>query len=265
MLPWKHNHMRGDGKMRRLGGIGGRKRGGRGSVAFALALALFLGAPAIADKVPAGYAQWDYWGRSRPLPVYVPVWSADNGVCKRIVRALNGAGPSPASLYGDPIFLRWRDDPDWLTHEMLLSDFGKWMEVPFFNDGKPAIAFKVTSPATYFVQETLYVFDNPRYYRARTWIREAGLRDDPHALRPLEPFLSKRFDSFMAFPKTMKDYRYWSPMWLGDNSEINIAELRGKIYSVIRMPALEFTLVLSFTEDREGHAVCLIGPNKLVR
>ncbi len=242
-------------------GIGGRKRSGRGGVALALVLAMLFGAPAIADKVPPGWDQWDYWGRSRPLPIYRLVWSADDGVCKRIVKALNGAGPSPASLYGNPIFLRWQRYPVDMRRNEFDQTFGKWMEVPFFNDGKPAIALKLIYPGGYNADEGLYVFEDLPYYESKEWVTPQ-LWKDPRILRPLEPYVAKSFDSFIALPKAMNDYQYWSLMWLGRDIEVNIAKLNGRFYSVMREPSLEVVLVLLFSADREGRAVCVIAPKR---
>ena len=241
-------------------GAGWRRR----LAALALVLVMLLSAPAIADKVPPGWAQWDYWGRTRPLPVYMQVWSGDDSVCKRIVKALNGAGPSPASLYDDPIFLRWQVHPAYQKAGWDEPDkmFGEWIEAPFFNDGKSVMAFKLTTPSTRFLDEDLFVFDDLAYFRTLKRVSLPSLLNDRRVLHPLEPLMHERFQAFMALPKTMKDYRIWSREWFGDDVEINLAELNGKIYSVIRMPSLEIVLVLFFSPNREGRGVCLISPKK---
>ncbi|MFI5022108.1 MAG: hypothetical protein ACHQRJ_10720 [Alphaproteobacteria bacterium] len=251
--------------MGRLGEIGGRRRG-RVRSGRALALALLLGLLAPAPPAVAENGQWDYYGRTRPLPYYWVKWSADDGVCRRIVKALNGAGPSPASLYGDPVFLRWRDYADW-PQDGPLSMFptlGKWMEMPFFNDGKPVIAFKLAYPGSYDAGEDFYVFDDLEYYSSPKW-RGDKIWNDPRILQPLKPFLQKGFGELVLLPKTMKNYEFWTKFGIMGSEEFNLAKLNEKIYVVARMPSHELFFVLIFSEDRKGHPVCIIGPKKPVR
>ncbi len=233
-----------------------------------LAAAALLTLVAIAAPAAARYGDFDFWGRSWPLPIYVPVWSADAAVCGRIVKALNAARRPSMSLYSNRIFLRWQDypadartnGPDWHPYQ----DHARWMEVPFFNDGWPVIAFKVIYESSRFIDEHLYVFDDLAYYRSEDWLTDK-LRQNPRVLMPIEPFLAKQFYTLMPLPKTMKDYHYWSLDWVGYDEETNIANIDGRLYIVIRRPSGEAILVLLFSEERKGRAVCLIGPKKLVR
>ncbi len=235
----------------------------RGLAAAALLTVLALAAPAAAR-----YGDFDFWGRTWPLPIYVPVWSADAAVCQRIVKALNGARRPSLSLYSNKIFLRWHDHPAYPrkngTEWKLGEDYGRWMEVPLFNDGRPVIALKVISPGAHFVQEVFYVFDDLAYYRSQDWLK-GKLWEDPSVLQPIEPFLGKQFYTLMPLPRTIKDYHYWSLDWIGSDEETNIADFNGRLYEVIRRPSDEAILILYFSEERRGHAVCLIGPKKLVR
>ncbi|MFI5022106.1 MAG: hypothetical protein ACHQRJ_10705 [Alphaproteobacteria bacterium] len=259
--------MRGGGKMRRLGGSGGRKRGGGAFGRSASVLAILLGLLAPAVPVLANNGQWDYWGRTRPLPYYWVKWSADDGVCKRITKALNGAGPSPASLYGDPIFLRWQSYPNWPQHfrHFIFEVKANWMEAPFFNDGNPVIALKLVSPSSRFINEYLFVFDDIEYFRAFKPVPLVELLKDSLVLQPYKPFTENNLGSFAALPKTMRDEDYWSRIWFENDVEINLATVVGKIYLVVREPALEAILVLLFSDNRKGQAVCVMGLKKLVR
>ncbi|MFI5022797.1 MAG: hypothetical protein ACHQRJ_14245 [Alphaproteobacteria bacterium] len=251
--------------MRRRG-IDGRKRGGGAFGRSAPVLAILLGLLALAAPVRAENGQWDYWGRTRPLPTYVLAWSADDAVCKRIVRALNAAGPAPASLYGDPIFLRWKNHPAYPRAGRDEPDktFGQWMRVPFFNNGKPAIAFKFIFPGGYDADEVLHIFDDLQYYKTFKWRQPGDLWNDPRVLKPVEPFLNKSFGDLVALPNMMKDYDYWSRVGIFGSEEDNLASIYGQIYAVVRMPPLELVLVLYFSIDRSGHPVCIIGPKKRV-
>ncbi len=244
-------------------GVGWRRR--IAALMLALALLLLPAARAVAGHVLPGYEQWDDWGRWPPLPTYVPVWSADPKVCPRILRALKGAGPSPASLYGNPIFLRWQSYAAFRKDNEDEQSFAGWIEVPLFNDGKLAIAVKVTEQNARFEEQTLFVFDDLNYFEARTRVDFMGLWNDPRLLQPLKQFMENNLGSFAAIPKTMRDADYWSHVWFENNVEINVATVVGKIYLVVREPALEAVLVLLFSDDRKGHAVCVIGPKKLVQ
>ena len=244
-------------------GAGWRRR----IAALMLALALFLlpSAEAFAGRVLPGYEQWDYWGRWPPLPVYVPVWAADQKVCTRILRALNGAGPLPASLYGNSIFLRWQPYTAFPKDDEFDLSFAEWIKVPFFNDGKPVVALRLVSPSSRFIDEYLFVFDDVEYFRAFKPVPLVELLKDPRVLQPYESFMGKRLGSFIEFPSTMKDYEYWKPTWLGDNVEINIAKVGTNFYLVVREPSLETIVVLFFTANQRAQAACLIGPKVLVR
>ncbi len=233
-----------------------------------LAAAVLLALLAVAVPAAARYGDFDFWGRTWPLPIYVPVWSADAAVCRRIVKALNAARQPSRSLYSNKIFLRWQDHPAYApagSADRKLGDpYGRWMEAPFFNDGKPVVALKVIYEGDRFVVEHFYVFDDLAYYQSQDWL-EGKLWEDPSVLRPIEPFLNKAFNTFIALPKTTMDYDYWNRTGIGSTQEVNLARLDDKIYAVVRMPAYERFLVLYFTGDRQGHPVCIIGPKKRVR
>ena len=247
-------------------GSGGPKPSGGAFGRSASVLAILLGLLAPAVPVLAENGQWDYWGRTRPLPYYWVKWSADDAVCKRIVKALNAAGPSPASLYGGPVFLRWRDYADWPQDDppSMFPTLAKWMEVPFFNDGKPVIAFKLVYPDSYDAGEDFYVFDDLQYYSSSKW-RGGKIWNDRRILQPLKPFLEKGFGELVVLPKTMKNYEFWTKFEIMGSEEDNLASINGKIYAVLRMPPLELMLVLYFSPDRSGHPVCIIGRKRPVR
>ena len=247
------------------GRAGGRWRWCRASKCALLAVALALGLAS--HPAAAATGQYDYWGRTPPLPVYVPIWSADRSVCRRIVRALNAARPAPASLYDDPIFLRWRDDPRYPAAKGIELDhaFGETMKVPFFNDGKRTALFKFVSPSSAFVTQYLFAFRNLRDYRRFGRETLPELLSDPNLLQPLEPFLRKYFREFIALPSDMNEYTYWSRSLLNAQIEINVADLDKKIYVTVRMVPYEWIVVFYFSPSRDGRADCLIGPRKLIR
>ena len=84
------------------------------------------------------------------------------------------------------------------------QSFAGWIEVPLFNDGKLAIAVKVTEQNARFEEQTLFVFDDLNYFEARTRVDFMGLWNDPRLLQPLKQFMENNLGSFAAIPKTMR-------------------------------------------------------------